>query len=285
MTLKKSFYLLYFLVFINCSQKSSGPGGLFSPTYSPDGTQLAYYEYFNGVPEIMVYSFSDSKSSQITSGDGAWSIVPKWNKAGDKLMFSHGQNMMTLDVAIYSMHSKEMKTFQRFGTEFSVTWNEKTHVWANRSLSEITFYQSQNDTPNSYEEIDVPEFSNYWIYPITEGGDMLVQVNDEDSYGLYRFKKGNEPTLLLKKKGIKNVVLSKDHKYIAFEQTVDENTDIYIAKINGSELERLTTNEFPDYMPDFSPDGKTIVFSSARSGTYKIYSFDLESKEINLLLD
>ncbi|MEQ9309143.1 MAG: hypothetical protein RLN90_06775 [Balneolaceae bacterium] len=285
MALKKSFYLLYFLVFISCSQKSSGPGGLFSPTYSPDGTLLAYYEYLNGVPEIMIYSFSDSKSLQITSGDGAWSIVPKWNNAGDKLMFSHGQNMMTLDVAIYSMDSKELVTFQRFGTEFSVVWNEESHVWANRSLSGITFYQSQNDLPSSFEKIDIPEFSNYWIYPITEDGDMLVQVNDEDSFGLYRFTGDSEPILILKEKGLKNVVLSREQKHIAFEKTVDENTDIYISNIDGTNLERLTTNEFPDYMPDFSPDGKTLVFSSARSGTYKIYSFDLESRNITLLLD
>tara|TARA_R110000868_G_scaffold304437_1_gene564969 strand:- start:20837 stop:21694 length:858 start_codon:yes stop_codon:yes gene_type:complete len=285
MNIKYSLLVLSVLIFMSCSQKSSGPGGLFSPTYSPDGTKLAYYEYFDGVPEIMIYSFADAKTLQITPRSGAWSIVPKWSKAGDKLMFSHGQNMMSMDVTIIDLESGDMDTFERFGTEFSVSWHEKTHIWANRSLTGISFYRSQNDSPNSYELIEVPEFSNYWIYPLNEDGEMLIQVNDTNSYGLYHISGNNEPTLLLKESGIKNLVFSKDQRFIAFEKTVDDNTDIYIADMDGSNLKRLTTNEYPDYMPDFSPDGKTLAFSSARTGTYQIYTIDLESGQLELLLD
>ncbi len=285
MNTKYSLLALSLLTIMSCSQKSSGPGGMFSPAYSPDGTKLAYYEYFNGVPEIMMYSFTDSKSSQLTDGSGAWSIVPKWNDTGDKLMFSHGQNMMSMDVSMMDLESGDMDTFERFGTEFSVSWHKNTHVWANRSLTGISFYRSQNDNPNSYELIEVPEFSNYWIYPINEEGDMLVQVNDEDSYGLYQYSIDHEPILILKEKGLKNVTFSKDHKLIAFEKTEDDNTDIYMANMDGTNLKRLTTNEYPDYMPDFSPDGKTLAFSSARTGTYQIYTIDLESGQLVQLFD
>lgn len=281
---KYLFSILIALCFLGCNIKSSGPGGKFSPTYSPDGSQLAYYEYIDGVPEIMVYSFNESKSSQITPQSGAWSIVPRWNPKGDKLMFSHGQSMMTLDVAIFDLKTKEMSRFERFGTEFSVNWFDSSHIWANRSLTGTTFYKSSNSNPNTYESIEVSGFSDYWIYPINENGEMLLHVKDENAFGLYHYKIDSEPTLILKEEEIRNVSISRDHKYIAFEKTENENTDIYMANLDGSELMRLTTNEYPDYMPEFSPDGSSIVFSSARTGVYDLYVIDLASREISILI-
>ena len=82
---------------------------------------------------------------------------------------------------------------------------------------------------------------------------------------------------------IRNLTVSRDATKIAFEMELEGNTDIYIADINGENLKRLTTHELPDYMPEFAKDGKSLVFSSARSGTYYLYSIDLESKEITQL--
>ena len=50
------------------------------------------------------------------------------------------------------------------------------------------------------------------------------------------------------------------------------NAEIYISNLDGSNAIRLTTNNGPDEQPSISPDGNTVVFTSFRSGTSRIWS-------------
>lgn len=51
---------------------------------------------------------------------------------------------------------------------------------------------------------------------------------------------------------------------IAFYSHRDGNIEIYAMNADGSDQRRLTTNEFNDYSPAWSPDGSQIVFISDR---------------------
>jgi len=46
---------------------------------------------------------------------------------------------------------------------------------------------------------------------------------------------------------------------------------IWVADEDGSNIHRLTVNRARDVMPRFSPDGKSIAFSSNRQGNYDVY--------------
>ena len=50
------------------------------------------------------------------------------------------------------------------------------------------------------------------------------------------------------------------------------NPEIYIANIGDSTAIRLTTQGGTDHQPSLSPDGATVVFSSTRSGTSRIWT-------------
>jgi hypothetical protein len=52
----------------------------------------------------------------------------------------------------------------------------------------------------------------------------------------------------------------------------DGNEEIYLVDADGSELERLTTNDEDDTAPAWSPDGSQIAFASNRDGAEGIYS-------------
>jgi Tol biopolymer transport system component len=69
--------------------------------------------------------------------------------------------------------------------------------------------------------------------------------------------------------------VSPDGQWIAFVAQSDGNSEIYLTKIDGSGLVRLTRNAGEDMSPVFSADGGSLIFGSDRSGRFAIYKIDL----------
>ncbi len=78
---------------------------------------------------------------------------------------------------------------------------------------------------------------------------------------------------------------SPDGARLAFLSGRDGNAEIYSMKADGSDVRRLTNsaidnpattsiNESEDTSPAYSPDGTKIVFESARSGDYEVYTMN-----------
>lgn len=62
-----------------------------------------------------------------------------------------------------------------------------------------------------------------------------------------------------------------------------QSFEIYTAKPDGSDLKRLTNNNFYDAEPTVSPDGKKIVYTSNKSGDLELYVMDIDgSNEIQV---
>ncbi len=69
--------------------------------------------------------------------------------------------------------------------------------------------------------------------------------------------------------------ISPDGKTIAF----DMMGDLYTMPFSGGKATRITEGMAYDAQPRFSPDGKSIVFTSDRSGNDNIWTMELESEE------
>lgn len=63
---------------------------------------------------------------------------------------------------------------------------------------------------------------------------------------------------------------SLDSEWLAFTSNRDGNPEIYIARRDGTEVKRLTYNDYGDYNPSWSSDGR-IAFYSDRDGDRDIY--------------
>jgi Tol biopolymer transport system component len=58
--------------------------------------------------------------------------------------------------------------------------------------------------------------------------------------------------------------LSADGKLLAFaSDRSQENLDIWVKQVGGTEALHLTTHEADDREPDFSPDGQVVQLSRA----------------------
>ena len=73
-------------------------------------------------------------------------------------------------------------------------------------------------------------------------------------------------------------VWMSDGDHVLFSSNRDDlhNFEIYLVKKDGSCLQRLTYKWGNERQPAISPDGKTILFTSDRSGTRQLYLMDFK---------
>jgi tricorn protease len=72
---------------------------------------------------------------------------------------------------------------------------------------------------------------------------------------------------------------SPDGKYIAYTANYNGNSDVFVLPVTGGVPTRVTYNAFPDRMVDWHPDGKRLLFASAReNGVSRLNQFFLVDK-------
>jgi len=71
---------------------------------------------------------------------------------------------------------------------------------------------------------------------------------------------------------------------IAFVSFRDGQQEIYVVNPDGSGLKNVSNNEAADFDPDFSPDGKRIVFTSDREGT-AVYTMNADGSDARRLTE
>tara|TARA_Y100000768_G_scaffold383984_1_gene367122 strand:- start:4690 stop:5772 length:1083 start_codon:yes stop_codon:yes gene_type:complete len=141
--------------------------------------------------------------------------------------------------------------------------------------------ENLTNTP-SYEKY--PQFSpdgSYIIYQGWVGGKMeifFLGLLDRNIMNITRSAKSNDIIS-------HGNAFSPDGESIVFTSDRDGNKNIYITKINSSEINQLTIHASNDYEPTFSPDGESIVFTSERDGNREIYSIELATKKIKNLTE
>jgi len=76
---------------------------------------------------------------------------------------------------------------------------------------------------------------------------------------------GKNPRKLTSDLGLEsNPVFSPDGGWLAFSAQYEGNTDVYIVSAEGGIPRRLTWHPYPDMVQGFTPDGKSVLFISAR---------------------
>lgn len=251
-----------------------GPAGRWStnPSFSPDGTKIAYATYDYLGHELPTWSLqvadADGSNPQVLNKNLGWS--PQWSADGSLISYTgNDENERGYYTWVTTPDGKQDRrlTPDYRGLETERCWDPKGQEMVVSSFSDdgqhlvvrdttgqkerqITYnpgFVTWDQMPNWSPDGSTIVFEQHW-----KGGGQLAVV---DPYG-----DDVKPFVDL---GVQEYepVFSPDGQYVAFtagRQTGD--FDLYVARADGSEVRRLTHQAGDEYLPSWSPDGTKIAF-------------------------
>ena len=121
-------------------------------------------------------------------------------------------------------------------------------------------------------------------YPRWLGSKILFQSNRDGRWQIYMMNADGSDQKNISNDKFNNNFVSCSAKgdLIAFVSDRDGNEEIYTMKPDGSSLKRLTNEPGRDIHPYITPDGKRILFNSARdnSPNFEIYSINTDGTNL-----
>jgi TolB protein len=79
-------------------------------------------------------------------------------------------------------------------------------------------------------------------------------------------------------------VPSPDGRWIAYRKIIGEmNSEVFVAKADGSNPQNLTSHPAFEGWPAWSPDGRKITFGGNRNGNYQIFLMDADGSNVQLV--
>lgn len=118
-----------------------------------------------------------------------------------------------------------------------------------------------------------------------------IRIPYEERFGIYAFDLTTEKVTLLYStpQKMSGLQLNSAGDTFAFFQEFGgegfEYEEICTVKVDGSQYQRLTSNDVIDTYPSWSPDGKKLAFLSWRDETMDIYVMDKDGGNVKKLYD
>jgi len=223
-----------------------------SPYFSPDGKYLAISDRSSTEEPLSVFLLSvetaDRRKLTFPSGGTVGDYYPAFSPDGRWLAFVRATSLATSDLYLLPMPGGEPRR---------LTWDNLTIqgvAWTADSR-EIVFASQRGGA------------RGLWRIATTGGTPELASAIGQDVFGPAISPRGDR---------------------LAYTQTLDDS-DIWRIDLNaaqkGESLVKLIASSLLDSAPDYSPDGRKIVFASTRSGGRGLWVCDNDGARPRLLID
>ncbi|MDA3930385.1 MAG: biopolymer transporter TolR [Prolixibacteraceae bacterium] len=193
--------------------------------------------------------------------------APNWTPDGSALVYNSEGKLFSFDI--------ETSNVKEINTSFAIN-NNNDHVLSfDGKLQGISDHtQDENHSSLVYvlpaeggtPELITTEAPSY-LHGFSPDGEFMVYTagrNNAEHLDIYKISRTTkEEVQLTNAPGLDDgSEYSPDGNYIYFNSTRTGTMQIWRMKPDGSEQEQLTFDEFNDWFPHISPDGKSMVFIS-----------------------
>lgn len=219
------------------------------PTWSPDGSQIAFESDLDKDWEIYSIFANGSRTVQLSNNTDVTDGAPSWAALPDGWRIAFHSNRDGGDFDIYLMDSDNAESVVRLTSEAA----DDRHPALSPDGTQLAFVSTRSGAAHLY-------VANL------EGTGMNLTLS-----GLKNLTDGMPGTN-------QKPVWSPDSSRLLFENTQQNNAEIYVINADGTGgLQNLTAHDAVDGHPTWSPDGTHIAFHSNREGgVFSIYMMNAD---------
>jgi Tol biopolymer transport system component len=245
-----------------------------APSWSPDGSRIAFTSFRNGKGDIYVMNADGSRQRRVTTSP-AHDDLASWSPDGTRIAFVSDREGGQADIYVMDADGSDVTRLTTDpGGDYAPTWSpDRTRIafWSNRDGNTNIYsvnvdgsgeHALTTDRANDHSPRWGPDGRIIWVSTRNTGIKQSLYVMNGDGTDQHRlttrasFWNESRPTW------------SPDGSRIAFLADRDfplGNTEIYTIGADAAGLTRLTTYPGKDDFPVWSPDGRRIAFSRGRS--------------------
>ena len=214
---------------------TSLPGEEGSPTFSPDGTQIAFSWKGENTDNDIFVKLIGAGSKQLLVSNPAENVLPAWSPDGRYIAFAR---VSVDECGLYIIPARGGTERKLASVNFCLDWWIRNLSWSPDSKF-IAF--SDKDSSTDFSRIYLLSVDSRQIQELTDGPDLKLS----DTF----------------------CAISPDGKKLAFVRGNETSTDIYVIPMTGGEADRLTSDDTEIGGLCWTKDGREIVFSSDRGGS------------------
>ncbi|MDI3515022.1 MAG: TolB protein [Rhodocyclaceae bacterium] len=261
------------------------------PSWSPDGTQIAFTSNREGLSKVFVMDAQGGEARRLTADD-AIETTPSWSPDGSAIAFySRGAASDQVELRVVELASGKHISIVGNGLEKGPdvpAWSAdgrriafpgigasgKSEIWvAERDGSNLREV-SANASKRTKGQPSLSPDGSQVAYVADMRGAIAIFVTDLATGESRNLTAGVEASH-------ENPRWSPDGKQLLFSSSRDDEgrtrMDIFVMNADGSEVRNLTRHPHEDFNAQWSGDGRRVVFNSLRTGTSQIFALDLMS--------
>lgn len=171
-----------------------------------------------------------------SSNAGTMNLSPSISPDGNYLVYLSEQDLFSID--LFLADAKTGKRIRKLGSKLT-----------NKDIDEFSFIESAGSFSPDSKKFAFSVFSQgknkLMVVDVNSGNPILVEAMGD----IIEFA---------------NIAWSPDNETVVFSGLVNGHSDLFTYNTTSKKLTRLTHDVYSDYQPDFSKDGKYIVFSTDR---------------------
>ena len=218
------------------------------PHLSPDGIRIVFQSNRSGNNQIWTVNLDESDAVQLTDVPGEGAETPVWSPDGKRIAYASYLEEGNNDVFVMNADGSD-PTQVTFGPGY----DGHPHWSAD---GERIVFNSDRHTPDP----DAP-WNQRWhdIWSVQVDGSYAIKHTDCRSVCTYGSLSPDGNHVLFRK-------IDSSHGLDWALETVEKNSEIYVADYRGGNARNLSDHPAFDGWPVWSADGEWIAFASNRSG-------------------